>query len=188
MGSYWLKKVSVNVQGALSFVRKHGVVLMSARGPVPNLAEAIVDEPIKGSWWAHPQSHHMYQVFGAVCESDQVLVCRLVGGRVTLVHRRLWPALVRLASELPKPGLAAVRQEHTSKGSHRAVVTPFPRWVPPKVSIQAKRLSEAEAVSRLGAELFLKVSGDRSRNLRARPSGRTRVSRRLQTKRRAARR
>ena len=130
----------------------------------------------------------MYRIFGAVCESGQVLVCRLVGGKVTLVHRRLWPALVRLACALPKPGLAAVQQEHTSKGSHRAVVTPFPRWVPPEVSAQAKRLSEAEALSRFGAELFLKVSGDGSRNLTTRSSGRTRVSRRLRSESRATRR
>ncbi len=185
-----IEKVPVNTRGALSFVRKYGVVLMSARGPIPNLAEAIVGEPIRGSWWAHPQSHHMYQVFDAVCESSQVLVCRLVGGKVTLVHRRLWPALVRLASALPKPGLGAVRQEHTSQGSHRAVVTPFPRWVPRQVSAQAKQLSEAEAVSRFGAELFLEVSADSSRNLTTRCRGRPRVSRRLpkKRKRRATRR
>lgn len=178
----------MNTRGALSFIRKHGVVLMSARGPIPNLAEAIVGGPIRGSWWGHPQSHHMYQVFEAVCESGQVLVCRMVGGKVTLVHRRMWPALVRLAKAWPKPGLGAVRQEHTSRGSHRAVVTPFPRWVPTQVSAQAKQLSEAEAVSRFGAELFLAVSGGSVRKLTTRRRRPTRVSRRLQSKRRATRR
>ena len=38
------------------FVERHGVVLASARGPVPNVAEAVAGEPIRGSWWGHPAS------------------------------------------------------------------------------------------------------------------------------------
>ena len=144
---------------ALTFVKKHGVVLMSARGPIPSLAEAIAGEPIRGSWWGHPMSHHMYQVFEAVCDSEQVLVCRLAGGKVTFVHRRLWPALVRLAGRLPKRGLAAIREEHTARGHHRTVVTSFPRWVPKEVLARAKRFSVADAVSAIGAELLFKMSG-----------------------------
>lgn len=144
---------------ALNFIKKHGVVLMSARGPIPNLAEALAGEPIRGSWWGHPKSLHMYRVFETVCDSNQVLVCRLVGGKVTFVHRRLWPTLVRLGSRLPKGGLAAVREEHTTRGSHRTVVTAFPRWVPKQVLSRAKRLSVAEAVSEFGADLLFKVSG-----------------------------
>ena len=149
----------MNEREALVFVKKHGVVLMSARGPIPNLAEAIAGEPIRGSWWGHPKSRHMYRVFGGVSDSSQVLVCRLVGGKVTLVHRRLWPALVRLAGRLPRRGLAAIRDEHTAGGSHRTVVTVFPRWVPKQVLSQAKRLSVARAASKFGPELLFKVSG-----------------------------
>jgi hypothetical protein len=36
---------------AISFIKKNGVVLASAKGPVPRLTEAIANEPIKGSWW-----------------------------------------------------------------------------------------------------------------------------------------
>lgn len=144
----------MNAKQALAFVRKHGVVLMSARGPVPNLVQAIAGEPIRGSWWSHPDSHHIYAVVEAMKDSDQVLVCRLVGGKVTFVHRRLWPALVRLAGRLPKSGLAAIREEHTARGSHRVVRTPFPRWVPPQIARQAGLLSEVQAASQLGAELL----------------------------------
>jgi len=148
----------LNGRAALAFVKRHGVVLMSARGPIPSLAEAIAGAPIRGSWWGHPKSHHMYRVFEEVCGSGQVLVCRLVAGKVTLVHRRLWPALVRLGGGLPKRGLAAIREEHTAQGSHRAVVTPFPRWVPKQILSQAKRLTAAQAESKFGPELLFKVS------------------------------
>lgn len=132
---------------------------MSARGAVPSLAQAIAGAPLRGSWWAHPMSHHMYRVFEGVCDSDQVLVCRLVQGKVTFVHRRLWPALVRLAGMLPKRGLAAIREEHTARGRHRVRVTPFPRWVPKPVLDQAGRLSQADAVAQWGPDLLFKVSG-----------------------------
>lgn len=144
-------------------------MLMSARGPVPNLAEAIAGEPIRGSWWGHPMSHRMYQVFEAVRGSEQVLVCRLAGGKVTFVHRRLWPALVRLAGRIPKRGLAAIREEHTARGRHRSMVTSFPRWVPKEVLGRARQLSIAEAASAIGIELLLKVSGRRF----ARPNDRS---------------
>jgi len=83
---------------AIAFVRQHGVVLASAQGAVPRLTEAITGEPIKGSWWAHPKSHHIFGILQAVTDSEDILVCRLVDGKLTLVHRRLWPALVRACS------------------------------------------------------------------------------------------
>jgi len=130
------------------------VVLVSARGPAPSLVEAIVGGPVRGSWWAHPKAHAIYAVLEAVCGSRQVLVCRLLGGKVTLVHRRLWPALVRLAGRLPKSGLAAVREEHTARGSHRAVKVAFPRWVPDSVLRRGRRLSREAAEALIGAALL----------------------------------
>ena len=115
---------------ALAFVEEHGVVLVSAKGPLPRLTEAIAGEPIKGSWWGHPKSHQIWAILEAVTESEDALVCRLVKGKITLVHRRLWPALVRLAKRFPPDQIAKVRQEHTASGRHVNKEVPFPRWVP----------------------------------------------------------
>jgi hypothetical protein len=41
----------VNPTEAIAFVKRHGVVLQAARGPVPSLADAIAGETIRGSWW-----------------------------------------------------------------------------------------------------------------------------------------
>jgi hypothetical protein len=135
---------------ALAYVRKHGVVLVSAKGPVPRLLEAIAGEAIKGNWWAHPKSHRIFMVLEAVSDSADVLVCRLVGGKVTLVHRRLWPALVRAAKRFSSCQLAQVRQEHTASGRHVNRETAFPEWVPAKVLKEAQRLGEQEALDALG--------------------------------------
>ena len=41
----------------LDWVREQGVVMQSARGPVPSLAERVAGGPIRGSWWGHPSGH-----------------------------------------------------------------------------------------------------------------------------------
>ena len=129
----------------LAFVKRHGVVLQAARGPVPSLAAAVAGESIRGSWWAHPRGREIYRVAEAISESPDVLVCKLVGGKVTYVHRRLWPALVRLSSRFTRAQLAQTWNEHTPSGAHRARRIPFPRWVPGEVRQQAARLSIADA-------------------------------------------
>ncbi|MGH9931491.1 MAG: hypothetical protein ACREA9_19970 [Pyrinomonadaceae bacterium] len=135
---------------ALSFVAERGVVLVSAKGPVPRLTEAIAGAPIKGSWWGHPKGQQIFAILETVAESEDVLVCRLVKGKITLVHRRLWPALVRLADRIPPDLIAKVRQEHTASGRHVNKEVPFPHWVPAAVLEQAKSMTEAEAIAALG--------------------------------------
>ena len=147
----------------LIFVNKHGVVLMSGHGPVPNLAEAVAGEPIRGSWWAHPKSQAIYRAGKQVSDSGDVLVCRLVDGKITLVHKRLWPALVRLVDRLPKGWLVAVREEHTSQGRHKVTEIPLQEWIPEEVVRTAARLSEKEAVGALGEDLVKHVTMKRRR-------------------------
>ncbi len=135
---------------ALRFVEQHGVVLASARGPVPCIAEAVAGGPIKGSWWAHEHGQAIFDALTVVSESTDVKCFKLVDGKVTFVHRRRWPALVRLADTLGAERLAEVRQEHAPSGKHENTLTPFPAWVPAAVRKAAAKLSEAEARAALG--------------------------------------
>jgi hypothetical protein len=119
-------------RGALAFVDEHGVVLESGRGPVPSLVEAIVGEPIRGSWWGHPKANEIFRATRAVRDSADVLVCRLVDGKIA-------------------PGrLDAIREEHTASGAHKLVTTKFPAWVTVDSRSAAKKLSETEARTQLG--------------------------------------
>ncbi len=129
----------------ISFVKRHGIVLQAARGPVPSLAEAIVGGQIRGSWWAHPKRHEIYRVADAISESGDVLVCKLIDGKVTYVHRRLWPALVKLSDRFTRDQLAKIWEEHTDTGAHRSKSMPFPRWVPDDVLRDAEELSQDAA-------------------------------------------
>ena len=135
---------------ALAFIRRHGVVLESAKGPVPNLADAVAGTPIRGSWWKHRDSKKIFQATRKVRSSEHVLVCRLVGGKVTYVHRRLWPAIVRLAGSFGKEALAAIREEHSASGEHQLKKLQFPKWVPSLTRRRAKSMSETQAAKQLG--------------------------------------
>ena len=140
----------MNADAALAFVERHGIVLVSAKGSAPRLTDAIAGEPIQGSWWSHSQSHHIYAVLQKLGDSPDILVCRFVKGRVTMVHRRLWPAIVKLADRFEAAQLAQVRQEHTASGKHVNHLTAYPAWVPAETLKEAERLPahEAEALLR----------------------------------------
>jgi hypothetical protein len=136
---------------AIAFVKRHGIVLESARGPVPSLAEAVAGEPIRGSWWAHPKGRTIFRVTRVVSESPDVLVCKLIDNKITYVHRQLWPALVKLSSRFSKAQLAKVWEEHTESGAHQSKRMAFPEWVPSDV------MKEAESICITDAERLLSV-------------------------------
>ena len=130
---------------AIAFVKSHGIVLQAAHGPVPSLAEAIAGGPIRGSWWAHPKGRIIFQATKAVCASPEILVCKLIDDKVTYIHRRFWPALVKLAPRFRKAQFARVWDEHTQSGAHVSRQIAFPEWVPAEVMKEAEALSITEA-------------------------------------------
>ena len=135
----------------LEWVCKQGVVLQSARGPVPNLAEHVAGEPIRGSWWGHSSGHEIFAVLTRVLDSPDVIATRVVDGKVTLIHRRVWPALVRVADRFPAERLASVDEVHTASGAHRTIETPFPEWIPAEDLAAAALLTTDEALALLPA-------------------------------------
>jgi hypothetical protein len=153
----------VTPKQALTFVQQHGVVLQAARGPVPSLAEYITGGPIKGSWWAHSKGHEIFELATVVSEHPDVLVCKLIDGKVTYVHRRLWPALVKLAARFDSAQLARVANEHTKTGAHRSITTPFLAWLPDDVASEAQRLSVEEAERLLAPILASRPSPKRKK-------------------------
>ena len=134
---------------ALDWIREQGMVLQSAHGPVPNLAEFVAGEPIRGSWWGHKAGGEIFAVLLHVLASSDVVATRLIDGKVTLIHRRLWPALVRVADRFALTRLAAIDEEHTATGAHRRVETPFPDWVPAEDLAAAANLTVDEALDQL---------------------------------------
>jgi hypothetical protein len=140
----------VTAREALALVRQHGIMTESYRGPVPSLAASVVGGPISGSWWGHAKAHEIFALSRAVRRNADILVCRLVEGRITYVHRRLWPHVVRMAPRLSRGRLTQLQEIHTATGKHVVRETPFPEWVPEPVLQEASRLTEQQARDALG--------------------------------------
>jgi hypothetical protein len=65
---------------------------------VPSLVSIVARGRVTGSWWGHPAGQLIYQVGEALGSDPGVLTVRLWRGKLTLVHRRLWPALARIGT------------------------------------------------------------------------------------------
>jgi hypothetical protein len=140
----------VSASQALRLLKREGAMLESGRGPFSTLTEAIAGERIRGSWWGHPKGKLIFAVLSEVHESEDVAVCKLVEGKITLIHRRLWPALFALAGAKRMPALDRVHQEHQPSGEHRNFVERWPDWVPAKTREEGARLAVHDATAELG--------------------------------------
>ena len=140
----------MTTEEAISFIDAQGVVLESGKGPIPNLADTVAGKSIKGSYWGHPKGNEIFLLTRAIRSSKEILVCRLVEGKVTYVHRRIWGAIVRLQENFDRERLGAIREIHRSSGKHEVEVTSFPDWVPTSVKKEAERLTDSKAGSQLG--------------------------------------
>ncbi len=143
----WFGTNMQSAQHWFRFVEKYGVVLESAPGPVPSLAEAIAGEPIRGSWWGQQKSHEIYRITRAIRACEDVLVCRLLDDKVTFVHRRL-------ADEIPRSRLAQIAEVHTESGRHQVVETALEDWLPANIKAAARLLPRSEATAMLPASII----------------------------------
>jgi len=72
-------------------------LLMAADRLLPSVVTLVVGQPIRGSWWAHPASHAIFGATLALASHPDAIALPLVSGKLTFVHRRLWPALLGVA-------------------------------------------------------------------------------------------
>ena len=83
------------VRQALDALDRTGLLFLhDARKP--SLTALVAGEPIRGSWWGHPAGRRIFQVANALEDGGEALFVPLLSAKVTLVHRRLWPALVSI--------------------------------------------------------------------------------------------
>lgn len=73
---------------------EHGLILCHD-AKLPSATACIAGAPVPGSWWGHAQGKLIYETLEGIGEA--VAWAKLVRGKDTLVHRRLWPALVAAA-------------------------------------------------------------------------------------------
>ena len=93
----------------------------------PSLTALVAGAPIRGSWWGHPAGKRIFQVASALEDGGEVLFVPLLSAKVTLIHRRLWPALVTVGEERARwqmdpltPGARSLLHEVERAGRFRA--------------------------------------------------------------------
>jgi hypothetical protein len=87
------------VKAALARVRQwlnEGGLLLCHDARHPSAPSIIVGKPVSGSWWGHPKNKLIYDTLLQL--ASDVLWVKLVCKKETLVQRRLWPALLRVAT------------------------------------------------------------------------------------------
>jgi hypothetical protein len=94
------KEGSASAKACLIHLARHGL-LMKADAHLPSVTTIVAGEPVKASWWSHPLAHTIFFALRDLEEHKDVLLLKLVAGKDTFVHRRLWPetAAIALAEE-----------------------------------------------------------------------------------------
>ena len=81
----------------LRALERHDLLLMTdAR--LPCLVALIAGGPVRGSWWGHPKGKRIFAAGLELEDHRDVAAVKLVSGKATFVHRRLWPALLAVAT------------------------------------------------------------------------------------------
>ena len=83
------------IEAALS---RYGLLLEHDQ-ELPSVTLLIAGEPIRGSWWGHRLGHAIYELLGVFHQRSGALSTKIVDGKVTYVHPRLWPAFMSLAQD-----------------------------------------------------------------------------------------
>jgi hypothetical protein len=86
-----MPRVVKTVRQAIALLRRDPVL------PMARLVEAVAGEPVKGSWWGHPEGNRIYNLSQAIEDSGEALAIK--APKVTYLHRALWAAWLRAISD-----------------------------------------------------------------------------------------
>ncbi|HKO41694.1 MAG TPA: hypothetical protein VJU84_00265 [Pyrinomonadaceae bacterium] len=78
-------------------LKKWGLLLESDP-KLPSVCTIITGEPMKGSWWSHPMAQTIFQVNERLDDHEDVVIAKLLAGKVTFIHRQFWPALLAVGT------------------------------------------------------------------------------------------
>lgn len=72
--------------------------LLESDPKLPSVCTLITGAPLRGSWWSHPLAQTIFQVNEKLEDHPDVLITKLVSGKVTFVHRDLWPEILAIGT------------------------------------------------------------------------------------------
>lgn len=92
--------------------------LLESDPKLPSVCTLITGTPLRGSWWSHPLAQTIFQVNERLEDHKDVLITKLVSGKVTFIHRKLWPETIAIGesqepwqlNKLPEPARSLFKQ------------------------------------------------------------------------------
>jgi hypothetical protein len=108
------RSVVRTAEDALELLRNERVLTLTPAGKPRSLVGEIAGK-VRGSWWAHPRGNLIYSIATALEDSPDVLGAKLVDGKVTFVHRALWPQLLRVVLDPDRRRKAGTRLSATAR-------------------------------------------------------------------------
>jgi hypothetical protein len=77
-----------------SALANYGLLLLQDK-KLPSAVGIITGEVVPGSWWSHPRANEIFREVGKL---EDVVIAKLIAGKVTFIHRRLVPALAAVGA------------------------------------------------------------------------------------------
>ena len=74
----------------------HGLLLLQDKNAL-DIVGIVAGEKLATSWWSHPKGQAIFACLQQLDDDADVLVSRLVAGKVTYIHRSLWPDFLAVA-------------------------------------------------------------------------------------------
>jgi len=84
------------VNNILLQLKKTGILLKQDK-VLPNVVTLMTGESLRTSWWSHPQAQEIFNTLESLSDHPDVLLTKLVNGKDTFVHRRLWNDFIAAA-------------------------------------------------------------------------------------------
>jgi hypothetical protein len=78
---------------------ERGGLLLLQDARLPSLAALVAGGPVRGSWWGHPAGAEIFRIASALDDDRDITTAKVVAGKVTFVHRRLFAALAAVGCE-----------------------------------------------------------------------------------------
>lgn len=76
-------------------IEEYGL-LLEADPDFPSIVGMVTGEKVKGSWWGHRKGNEIFSISRQIRDDDDILLTKLISGKVTYVHKRLWNHLLTI--------------------------------------------------------------------------------------------
>lgn len=85
-----------DVKRVLKALQAGGLLLLQDK-TFPSVVSLVTGERLAGSWWSHPRGKTIFRCLCEIQVHPDVLATKLLAGKVTFLHRWLWPAVLAVA-------------------------------------------------------------------------------------------